>query len=238
MNKVFFLCAFIPLFLSAAQEPKRITRTLSMDNAMIIREAGAAIVMKGDKLTVDIVFGNTEKQIIDIQKDDEVLMANGKKIKTIADLRESYAAAAVGAEYKLGIQRGEQLLIASFIKKSDEELNAGSGQGGMVMRMERKEGEEILPALGLAIVTQKDRVVVSAVLPTAEKNFTSFKPKKDDVIISINEKNISTAESFASAYDAFNEGDRITIRFSRNGKQQTAAFDKPKPAGRTMMITK
>ncbi|MBI2429155.1 MAG: PDZ domain-containing protein [Ignavibacteriales bacterium] len=230
----YFLSLFYLLCLTtAAQEPKRMTRTLSADNAVIIREAGAVIVPKNDKLIVDIILGNHEQQSTDVQKDDEVLMANGKKVKTVKDLQEQYENTKVGDEFKIGLKRGENLLMAKFTKKSAEELNKAGGT--MVMRMEQKEGEEVLPALGLAFSTKDKQVVVNNVLPTAANNFKSFSPKAGDLIVSINGKATTDAESFVESYDALKEGDKVTIVFFRDGKESRETFSKPKPMGRMII---
>lgn len=221
--------------MTAAQEPKRMMRSFSTDNAVIIREIGAVVVEKDNRLIVDIILGNNERQSSDVQKDDEVLMANGKKVKRANDLREQYDNAPAGGEFKIGLKRGDNLLLAKFTKKSNEELNKAGG--GMVLKMERNDGEEILPALGLAFGTKEGRVVVNNVLPTAGNNFKSFAPKPGDLIVSINGKTVAKAESFVEAYDALNEGDKVTIVFSRDGKESKESFSKPKPMGR-MIINK
>ena len=229
--KYFLVFFLIVSAMSAAQEPKRMTRSFSSDNAVIIREVSAVIVEKNNNLIVDIILGNQEPS--DVQKDDEVLMANGKKVKTVKDLQEQYEKAKVGDEFKIGLKRGENLLMAKFTKKSEEELNKAGGT--MVMRMERKDGEEILPALGLSFGTKGKQIIINAVLPTAANNFKSFSPKSGDVIVSINGKSVTKAESFIEAYDALEEGDKVTIVLSRDGKENTEIFKKPKPMGRMII---
>ncbi|MFA6468276.1 MAG: PDZ domain-containing protein [Bacteroidota bacterium] len=221
--------------LHSSQEVKQFTRTISADDAIIIREIGAVVLPKENMLVVNIILGNHEKTSVDIQKDDRILMMNGKKLKGIKDLRELYEKASVGQEIKLGLKRNENLLIATFTKKSNEELNKEGSRGGMVMRMEREEGEILLPALGLALKTKGDKAVVNKTLPTASNNFITFSPIKDDIIVSINGKSVSSAEEFDEAYTELNEGDKVTIVFSRDGKTSKETFNKPKPMGRMIM---
>jgi PDZ domain-containing secreted protein len=223
-------------FVFGEQEPKRMTRMFNADDAVIIREIGAVIVPKGDNLVVDIILGNEEKINTDIQKDDAVLMANGKNLKSLKDLREQYESAEVGDGFKLGLKRGENLLIASFIKKSEEELNKAGG-GRMMIRMEPKEGEEVLPALGLRVMTKNHNVIVSGTLPTISNNFKSFVPKENDIIVSINGAAVVTADEFDEIYTGLSEGENVAIEFSRDGKKSKETFSKPKPMGR-MMIKK
>ncbi len=217
-----------------SQEPKRVMRQFNMDDAVIIRELGAVITSKEEKLTVDIILGNNEKQSSDIMKDDLILMANGKKVKSIKDLREQYDGAKAGEEFKIGLKRGENLMIAKFTKKSPEELNK-EGHGQMVITMDGNDGDKVLPALGLIITSKGKNAVVKGTLPNAEKNFTSFLPKENDVILSINGAKVSSAEEFDEAYTELNAGDKVTIEFSRDGKNSKESFSKPKPMGRMIM---
>ncbi|MFA5835203.1 MAG: PDZ domain-containing protein [Bacteroidota bacterium] len=236
--KYFFatlIVALLTLNTSYSQESKRITRSFSMDDALIVRELGAVIVPKNDLLIVEVILGNHEKENSDIQKDDHVLMANGKKVNSIKELRAQYEHANVGEEFKVGLKRGENLMIAKFIKKSEEELNKEGSRGGMVMRMEKKEGEEVLPALGLVVGTKNKSAVVISTLPSVSNNFKSFEPKQGDILVSINGKSVSSAEEFSSEYTELHEGDKVTIVVSRDGKELKEIFSKPKPMGRMIM---
>lgn len=228
-------CAAIAL----EQEPKRITRQFSMDDAIIIRELGAVIVTKDGQLTVDLILGNNEKQQADIQKDDLILMANGKKVKSVKDLREQYSAAAVGEEFKVGLKRGDHLMITRFTKKSEEELNKESGgKGQMVIRMDGNDGEQVLPALGLRVITKGTHAVVAGTLPTVGNNFKKFLPKEKDLILSVNGQTVSTADEFDAAYTEIETGEDVTIEFSRDGNVSKETFSKPKPMGRMIMRSK
>lgn len=220
------------------QEPKRFTKTISSDDAVIIREIGAVIVPKNDQLIVDIILGNNEKGDSDIQKDDVVMMANGKKVKSVNDLRIHYENGKAGEEFKLGVKRGENLMLVTFRRKSEEELNKAGGHGGMVMRMEQKSGEFILPALGLIFATKKNSVTVIGTLPTLSGNFKSFTPQEGDVIVSMNGTPFTDAEAFDNTYTEMKEGETVTLVFSRNGKELKETFAKPKPMGRKIMMSR
>ncbi len=222
--------------LTARQEPKQITRSFSFDDAVILREIGAVVTPKNDKLTVEVVLGNNEQQASDIRKDDIILMANGKKVPTVKSLRTLYEKTEPGQEFKLGVKRGEQLMLVSFLRKSEEEMNKQTGGKQMVMRMEQKEGEVLLPALGLKLVTKERSAVVEEVLPSASSNFTAFMPKKGDAIRSINGADVNSADAFDEKYTTLEQGSTVTIIFVRGGTENTASFTKPKP--KMMMITR
>jgi len=84
----------------------------------------------------------------------------------------------------------------------------------------------------LILGTKNKSAIVTKTLPSVTKIFKSYEPKKDDIIVSINETTVSSAEEFADAYDKFNEGDTVSIVLSRDGKEMKETFSKPKPMGR------
>lgn len=237
MKHLFLFLSLLTLA-SAWQEPKRITRTLSADDAVIIRELGAVIVPKENVLTVEIILGNNEKQDADIQKDDLILMANGTKVTSVKELRTHYDDAAAGSEFKLGVKRGENLLLVKFTRKSEEELGKASGGKTMIMHIEQQPGETVLPALGLKLGTKKKNAVVLEVLPNAAQNFKTFLPKNGDIIRSLNGAAVSSAEEFDETYTELEVDSTVTIVLVRDGKESTVTFAKPKPMGRRMTITR
>jgi S1-C subfamily serine protease len=238
MNKFMITAALLlcTTLLTAWQEPRRITRSFPFDDAVILREIGAVVTPKEGKLSVEVVLGNNEQQSSEIRKDDIILMANGKKVPSVKELRKQYEQSKPGDAFKLGVKRGEELLLVSFVRKSEEEMNKQTGGGQMVMRMEQKEGEVLLPALGLKLATEEQAAVVKEVLPSAASNFTSFTPKSGDIIRSLNGTAVKSAEAFDEQYSALDAGTKVTIVIAQNGKDFTATFAKPKP--KMMMITR
>ena len=235
MRPMLALLSLLALFSGVAhcQEPKTFTRTFSSDDAALLREANALVVPKEGGLVVDMILGNSDAAASELKKGDKILMANGKKVRTVKELQELYKTTTVGMEMKLGAERDGNLFIVKFTRKSDEELNAAGG--GRVMRFEAKEGERILPALGLRVMTEKKQAVVSGTLPNAGRNFTSYTPAEKDVIVSLNGKSVSSAEGFDESYTSLKEGTDVTIVFERNGKSTTVTFPKPKAAGQMII---
>lgn len=238
MNKTLLTAALLLTvsLLTAWQEPRRISRSFSFDDAVILREIGAVVTPKEGKLAVEVVLGNNEQQASEIRKDDLILMANGKKVPTVKDLRAQYEKIKPGEEFKLGVKRGDNMVLVSFTRKSEEEMNKQTGGGQMVMRMEQKDGEVLLPALGLKLATEQRSAVIKEVLPSAASNFTSFTPKSGDIVRSLNGTAVKSAEAFDELYTKLEQGTKVTIVISQNGTEQTATFQKPKP--KMMMITR
>lgn len=113
--------------------------TFDANTVMIIPEVGGIIKVDGKELRVDRVRpaeARTEAyRGVDLREGDQVLLVNGKRVKTIAALREAYDGAATGSEIKVGLQRGEELLSIAFPKADPKDL-----PGIRIIRKEGKNG--------------------------------------------------------------------------------------------------
>ena len=71
--------------------------------------------------------GNLPKEFesIDLQEGDRILMLNGKRVKSIGDLRDVYEALAVADSVQFGIKRDDQMRIVSYLKPKDEMEGGG-----------------------------------------------------------------------------------------------------------------
>jgi S1-C subfamily serine protease len=209
----------------------------SADKTFMLNELGAIITEKEKTLTVERIPPKQsrpkEAQDIDLQKGDIVLMANGKRVKTISDLRATYEKTTISDDFKMGVKRGENQFIISVKKKSEEELAKAGGPMRRIMKS--NDGDEILPALGLIISEKEKKVFVSKSLPNASENFKEFTPQENDIIASINAKPVTSAKEFVGAYDALETGAQVTIELIRKEKSATVTIAKPKPQGKMII---
>lgn len=109
--------------LSSAQEFKMI----SADEAQIIDEIKGFALFENNKVIIGAIppADQREKQYrnVDLQKDDEVVFVNGKKIKSISDFKKYYNEIKTGAEVKFGIRRNSQSMIITFTKAEPSKGN-------------------------------------------------------------------------------------------------------------------
>jgi hypothetical protein len=88
----------------------------------LLMEVGAVVTLENKKLIVSNVFGKEmrkeENKKADIQKGDEVLYVNGKRISDPKELRKIYEDVKTGGDIKLGIDRGGNKFFVTF-KKDD-----------------------------------------------------------------------------------------------------------------------
>ncbi len=131
MKKSFFIIGILLLF-SSLQAQKRMM--LTADKAVIFGELGAVVMFEED---LRVAMGVNPERIdeeykeVDLKEGDLILYANGKKVETIKELREAYEGTELGKEMKIGIQRGEDRFIVSFIRS--DKVAAG-------FKIQRREG--------------------------------------------------------------------------------------------------
>lgn len=132
----------------------------------MIREVGAMITTENEKHKVAFA-APVEARIakykdVDVATGDEVVMVNGKKIKSAKEIEKIYEELAVGEELKLGIKRDGNSMIVKIAKASQDDFP----KGGMMIRREigsdGKEkvtdgnGKEIKMKDGKAIINGKE----------------------------------------------------------------------------------
>ncbi len=110
-------------FAAVDEKPKQQMRMLSAGSELwMLPEVGAVAVVKDGKLIFEVVSPTESRpkgyETVDIKQGDLIMMANGKKITGAKDIQAMYDSLAIGAELKLGIRRGEDMLITT-IKKAD-----------------------------------------------------------------------------------------------------------------------
>lgn len=216
-------------------------------------EVGAVIIDNGKELKVLHAMPADMRlkayKDVDIKDGDVVLMCNGKRIKTLKDLGEAYTATAIGADFKLGVKRGEDRMIVAFAKADPKDLpkmqmtmsmggGPGAAGGANVRRMTfGGPGQDIAPLIGLGIIVGKkdDIFKIVGVMPNAAKD-VDF--KVDDVLESLNGEKIVSTQQLAELYEKITVGAKLEIKYKRAGKSTQASLTKPEaPPGRVMMRT-
>ncbi|MFN0159364.1 MAG: PDZ domain-containing protein [Bacteroidota bacterium] len=195
-----------------------------------LRELGALISSDKDHLRVDHIMPPEKRPKgyadVDLKEGDIILMANAKKVKDVAALKELYEGMKVGEVFKMGIRRDEAMMLVSFTIADSNNLPKmqmrmiTAGDGGDV---------EALPALGLIISMKGKAVEVLDILPDGAA------PKagamKGDIVLELNGKKAATVKAFVDTYDSLPVGSNVTLKLDRDGKPVTFSFSKPVPGG-------
>lgn len=200
-----------------------------------IPETGALVVKDGANLKVQFVPppGNRPEKYraVDLQEGDLILLVNGKRVRSVEDLKKAHATTPVGGIFKLGIQRGQEMMIVSFEKADPKDLPK------MNMRIVTSggEGTEVLPAVGVMLVEKKKSVIVEKILPMETSAVKELDVKEGDVIADMNGTVVTSLKEFVRLYDEIAVGGKVEWTTRRSGKEIEISFAKPKPMGRVIM---
>jgi hypothetical protein len=230
------LPVFVPMTVHAAipSDSTRIVR-ISLEEAFFVPEIATRIVAEGKELKVQMTTPAEQLRdpykSVDIKTGDLVLLANGKRVKTLADLKKTYEATAVGAEFALGIQRGQELMIAAFPKADPKDLPKRT----MHIVTSDTQGAEVFPAVGVALAEKGTRVSISELLPVEKSAVRGLDVKQGDVIGSMNGTKVTSLKTFVTSYDALEVGTAVVWELQREGNTISVTFKKPQPAGQVII---
>lgn len=119
MKKMFLIIALLITSITnliTAQEFKMI----NADEAQMIDEIQGFAIKENNKVLVGFIPPSEQRakeyQKLDLQKDDEIVFVNGKKVKSMSDFKTYYGELKPGDVVKFGIKRNSQPMIVSFKK--------------------------------------------------------------------------------------------------------------------------
>ncbi|MCP4580740.1 MAG: PDZ domain-containing protein [candidate division Zixibacteria bacterium] len=234
--------------------------TFEKGSVHFLNELGAMIVSEDGQLTVQMVSPSADRvkqyQTVDLRANDRILMLNGKKMTSIQDLDEGYRVIEVGEDVKFAIKRDDMMMITSFPKA---DLGDQSGTHTMVMQTTSdlpvcQSGDtktttktisfggnagEIMPVLdaGIILTEDGDKVKIMALLPNAAELFKDNSVRDGDIVLSLQDKDISSSAEFSDIFDQISIGDKVELRISRSGTEMDILFDKPEsPANMNINI--
>jgi hypothetical protein len=143
---------------------------------------------------------------------------------------------------KLGIKRGNDMLIASF-KKADPsalpqmkrivKVDGEPGEHGDQMRKELKiDGDPILLVeIGIIFAAKDGKIAIGDLMPMPAAEDLSLKPRVGDQLVTLQNASYTTADALQKAWDQIAVGDTVRLVLSRDGKETTSVFAKPKAMG-------
>lgn len=206
--------------------------------------AGIGAVIKGGEegLVVEMIPPKNSRQKaykdVDLKNQDKIIMCNGKKVKSIADLNATMELVPIGDEVSFGIKRGKEMMIISFPKADPKE----SGNMMMMTKTIDSDGEHsettmmkngvemkdiIMLEAGMILKDIDNQASIVAVLPELASIVEGEKPQEGDIIISLNgDKNLSSQE-LNKKYDAIKIGDKVSLTILRGTKEHKLSFKKP-----------
>jgi len=195
---LFFALLIAATTILSAQETKIIkkeggkTIITSEGDIFDVPELAVFITQEGDDLTITNMMDVNSRpkgyEDINVQLNDVILMANGKRMKSVNDLQNLYKEAKPGTTIKLGIKRGEEMMLTSFEKVDPDKLPKRK----MITKTFDGGEQDMLgiPQVGLLIGSKGKEVFISEVLDNAKEKLPDADVKKGDVITELMERTI------------------------------------------------
>ncbi len=237
---------------NAADDKRPVMRMMKADDVFILQETGAVIVSADSALKIDLIAPPDQRtfeyRAVDMKRDDEILMLNGKKLTSIKDFKDSYESLAIGAEVKLGIRRDRQMMIVSFVKCDPEKLPKhqmrmgapeGGGGGASFVTLGGADGQmAAFPDLGVIVKADGDRVIVAHVLSNAAEVFQALSPKEGDEILELAGAKVASVGDFELRYGKIAVGDFVALTLKQGDGTKQIKIKKPAGTSAPMIIEK
>jgi len=255
---VLILAVLISTSSEAAEPEPGEFQTIEEGSVFFIPEVGAMVIQDGDEFVLEGVMPpeTRPKQYrkIDIEDGDRVMMVNGKKVKSVQQVEELYSGLKIGADFKLGLIRDGNMMIASFPKADEKDLPKrkvmmistdnlpdmenmppDSGGGMKIIRMGGpEEGTVIFREAGMILTEKEDGLYFKELLPFAPEDIKKLGLTEKDRLISINDSEIEGSAEAVDLYDKARAGDQIDLLFSTESGRKNCSFEKTADQGGTV----
>jgi len=220
----------------------------------IIKELGALLTEKDQVVSIMMVLPEDARpedyKEIEVKKDDEILMVNKKRVKSVEEFVKLYNEMEIDELIKMGIKRDGNLMIVEFKKIDPEKLPKGrqmmirtaeSGEGERGIKTKTfsfssdgkgMEGVQPLMGTGLVLGEEDKKVVVKMKMKGPEKDLGI---EEGDEIISFNREKIKSLQQLVKLYENTKAGDKIELGHKRDGKFLGVSFAKPEVKDNVMI---
>jgi S1-C subfamily serine protease len=239
-----YVAAFVSALIVVGRASTQQVQTLQLDasRTVFIHELGAAVGVTDDNDAVRFIFVAPPEAMseaarnIDVRRDDIVLMMGGQRVRSIDDFRATYEAAPIGEDLKIGLKRGNERFLRSFVRAEQPQggtvVSAGSG-GVRMLKIGLGEGDadvRVLPGLGAVLQESDGAVSVAAVLPLPDRPASPL--AEGDRIVSLAGAHITSVAELMAAYEDIEVGARIAVTVDRQGETVTLELTRmPEPQG-------
>ena len=235
--RLFLVVTILALAISQTQTQTKIIRKEANGNfnmnidgeAFLLKELGAAIASDNGALKVLNVMPADHRPAVykdvDLQQDDIIMMANGKRLAGTKDLQSIYDGLKVGDELKLGIKRKEEMHLVSLKKGDPKDLPKLQMK---VMRGDGDENTETFPAVGVVMKMKGKNIIIGEVLP-GETAIQKSDVKAGDALVSMNDKHFKSLKGYSEAFDEVKVGKSVTWVLRRGENEHSVTFNRPQP---------
>jgi len=234
------LAALIGLTAGAFAQETQMTQMKFEGQPFVLNEFGAIIIGNDGILEIQIMAMESDQRQpayrkIDLKTGDQIVMVNGKRVKSTADLEEIYNTVKVGEAITIAIKRDQVRQMIAFPKADPE---AEEGARIMVRTTLDDGGDGATPILGLGLLVAEEEGEVSVVdilpMPSGLPEDVVF--NQGDIIAKLQNEPVASASDLDTRYADIATGDEVVMEITRDGESQSFTFAKPQaPEGRVMM---
>lgn len=202
----------------------------------MIPEVGAVIQLKDKKILVENVMPQEARdkdyKNVDLKEKDEILMVNGKKIKTVKELQDIYERLKTGEELKLGVSREDKMFIVGFKRADVSKIKSG---GKMIVKKDGKEGDiKVIPEFGIVLSGSEGKVTIKDVIKELPDS-KGKDVKEGDLLIKVNGVSVKSIKDVDVEYTKIQTGKKIELVLLRNKKETTITTEKKAGDGKIII---
>ena len=184
------------------------------DDPFDLQEVGAFIIRDKDKIKVQFVAPENRRlngyQNVDLKKDDIIMAVNGKTIRKLGDLRETYDKLKIGKDFKLEVKRAGKIMTIS-LKKADPK-NLPPKRVAKINDSGWMKDKVFLHGCGVLIGRINEKPMIEKIHGDNEI-VKKAGLQGGDVVTSINGQAVKTFIQFKEAYDNIKPKQDVTIKF-------------------------
>lgn len=235
---------------SPGQAQQMVFQSADDGSMAIMAIPGGMIIVEGQeeaRVRRSIIPGQSGAEKVDIQEGDLIIFFNGTRIKSTNQLNELYEKIEIGAEIKLGIQRGENKAIRSFEKPElQDNYSSSDGSGSRVMSFSTtgSPGGELMASLenpgmwpaGFLVGEKDGEVVIGGLIPFPNKAAALSDIKEGDVIASLDGTAVTSVSQLNKTYENIPVGDDVTLEVRNEAGTEKVMFKKPEPPQMRMQV--
>jgi S1-C subfamily serine protease len=210
------------------------TQTFNQDDLLMVPELAAVILAQDKEIVIDHIMEPEMRlkghETTEAKEGDKVLMADGKRLTSIKELRALYEKAAPGATVKLGIRRGEEMVMASFVKADPKDLPKG--------RMMISTGGDdkdlmVVGGAGLFLTMKGKEIVVDKII--SEDLPKGADAHEGDVVTAVNGTSVKNLDELRANLGKAAAGSEVSLTLKRGSATSSVKYTKPKDEGRVVV---
>ncbi len=226
---------------------KSLQFTTSGDGEMFMfKELMAGVMQHEDGPQVEFAMPSEQRlevyRKVDIKQNDIIMMVNGKRIRTVDNLRKAFESIKIGEDVKLGIKRGKDMTIVSFAKGDPDKFpkmkittmsgpaGKGKDEGGAMTIVRGGPGAvevAMLSGTGILVAKKQDALVIMAFMEDGKQALGDADIQVGDRIVSFQGGEVTETDKLSELFDEIKVGEEITLVLAREKKEFTVTFAKP-----------